>query len=63
MIVIKDQEYKSIKPEELKPGDAIRVVHSGPVTHVYTQEQVAGLMNVAHDAGYAHCRVDMRADD
>lgn len=63
MIVIKDQEYKSIKPEDLKPGDSIQVVHSEPVTHVYTQEQVAELMNLAHDAGYAYCRVDMRGDD
>lgn len=63
MIVIQDQEYKSIKPEELKPGDAIHVIHPDPVTHLYTQGQVAGLMNLAHDAGYASCRVDMRDDD
>lgn len=63
MTVIKDQEYKSIKPEDLKPGDAIHVIHPEPVTHLYTQEQVAGLMNLAHEGGYAQCRVDIRDDD
>ena len=63
MIVIQDQEYKSIKPEDLKPGDAIQIVHPAPITHVYAQGQTADLMNLAYDAGYAKCRIDMRDDD
>lgn len=63
MIVFVDQKYQSIKTEDLKAGDIIQVIHPQPPTHVYTQEQVAALMNLAHEGGYKQCRVDMRDDD
>lgn len=58
MIVIKDQKYQSVKPEDLKSGDSIIVITSELTGFSYTQTQVAELMNKAYNAGYARCNVD-----